>query len=109
MDPDFASIWLETRNEREPNKLICGIYREWNTDGAKSIPKQLESMQVLTKQIEQARSESKNMIIMADVNLNSDKWDDPTFTLKTISEELRDTLKQCGLKANDNGNHISSC
>ena len=48
MDTDFASIWLETRNEKEPNKLICGLYREWNNDGTKSIPKQLESIKVFT-------------------------------------------------------------
>ena len=38
------------------------------------------------------------MIILGDTNLCSEKWDLPDFKYKSISEELRSTLKQCGLQ-----------
>ena len=33
MDKDFSSIWMEVKNEKTKNTLVCGFYREWTKDG----------------------------------------------------------------------------
>ena len=97
MDKDFPSIWLEIRSHNSPIRLVCGFYREWTKNRDNSIGRQLESMKTFTKQIEQATRESNNIAIMGDANLDAMKWDEPKLKQKAISEELRDTLKQCGI------------
>ena len=39
----------------------------------------------------------KKIVIIGDVNLCSFKWNDSDFKLKTIAEEIKGTLAQCGM------------
>ena len=58
---------------------MCGFYREWTIEGTKSLKSQLAAMKIMTKQIEVASKENKQMIIMGDANLCTRKWKDPDF------------------------------
>ena len=94
---DFPSIWLELEQTNQKNMLMGGFYREWSPGGEKSIEAQLKAMRVFTNQIEQAALENKNIVILGDANLCSIKWNSPNFLHKKISDELQDTLTNCGL------------
>ncbi len=60
-------------------------------------------MQSFTKQIENASAEYKNVMILGDANLCSLRWDSPNFRYKKISEELRQSVAQCGMFQMDLG------
>ena len=94
---DFPSLWVEIENRAGKNILCGGFYREWAPKGLNTIDAQVRAIQVFTRQLELASQESKSVVVMGDANLCSLKWDSPSFTLKRISEELKDTLTQCGL------------
>ena len=98
MSEKFPSIWLELKQEHKQNILICGIYREWSKEGLLNLEEQLTAFKILTKQIEAADLEKKNLIVMGDVNLCSSKWNEADFKLKTIAEEIKSTLAQCGME-----------
>ena len=95
--PDFPSLWIELENDSGRNILCGGFYREWAPKGIKSIDAQVKAMQIFTRQIETASKEEKSIIILGDANLCSIRWNSPTFLQKRISEELRETLTQCGI------------
>ena len=95
---DFPSLWIEVENSQGVNSICGGFYREWAPNGNNSIEAQVGSMEAFTDQIERAASENKNLIILGDANLCSNRWNSPTFTYKRISDELRETLSQCGIK-----------
>ena len=96
--PNFPSIWVEVKNNQGVNTICGGFYREWAPGGEDTIEAQVRSMEVFTSQIESAANENKNLIILVDANLCSEKWDSPAYKYKRISEELRETLSNCGLK-----------
>ena len=104
MDNDFPSIWLEMKRDTKKNLLVCGFYREWTKDGDNSQERQIQSIKVLTNQIEVASKENKQIIITGDANLCSRVWRNEEYKYKRISEELLDTLNQCGLKEIQLGN-----
>ena len=66
-------------------------------EGTKSLGSQLAAMKILTKQIEVASKENKQMIIMGDANLCSRKWKDQDFKYRKTADELLDILTQCGI------------
>ena len=100
---DFPSLWVEIENDYGKNVLCGGFYREWSPSGDRSIEAQVNAMQVFTKQIENATTERKNVIILGDANLCSLRWDSPDFQHKRISNELRETVAQCGMSHMDLG------
>ena len=104
MDNDFPSIWLEMKRDTKKNLLVCGFYREWTKDGDNSQERQIQSIKVLTNQIEVASKENKQIIITGDANLCSRVWRNEEYKYKRISEELLDTLNQCRLKEIQLGN-----
>ena len=56
-------------------------------------------MEVFCKQIELASAfnKNRNIIILGDANLNSNKWDDPGFLHVKVATVLRYILDQNGL------------
>ena len=104
MSPDFPSIWLEMTRNNEKGCIISGFYREWTRNGIRSEEEQLKSMEVFTKQMEQASMENKNMILMGDANICTLKWDEDNFRQKNIAMEIKSSLAQCGLLNMDIGN-----
>ena len=95
---DFPSLWIEVENSAGVNSICGGFYREWTPNGKNTIEAQVGAMEVFTDQIERAASETKNLVILGDANLCSNRWNLPHFKYKRISDELRETLTQCGLK-----------
>ena len=118
---DFPSLWIEIENERGPNTICGGFYREWAPKGDNTIAAQVGAMEIFTEQIERAAAENKDLLIMGDANLCSERWDSPNFKHKQIADELKETLTQCGLtvlnlgktyladRLNPDGNEIESC
>ena len=47
--------------------------------------------------------EKKNLIVLGDVNICSNKWNDSGCKLKEIAEEIKSTLAQCGMEHIDLG------
>ena len=82
MDKNFPSIWLEIKQNHRKNLLICGFYREWSKDGLLNSEEQLSAIKILTSQIEKSDAESKNIVILGDMNLCASKWNDHDFNLK---------------------------
>ena len=75
MSSEFPSIWVEYKNENSKNVLICGLYREWTKNGDVTQEKQLQSIQILTAQLEAAANEEKEIIVLGDINLcSNNKW-----------------------------------
>ena len=100
---DFPSLWVEIENEVGKNVLCGGFYREWTPNGNRSIEAQVTAIQSFTKQIENATGEGKSVLVMGDANLCTLKWDSPNFKHKRISDELRETITQCGMYQVDLG------
>ena len=94
---DFPSLWMEVENPFGKNIICGGFYREWAPGGTNSIDAQVQSIQIFTSQIEKAASENKTILLLGDANLCCESWDSPGFLLKRVSDELRETLTQCGL------------
>ena len=97
MSSKFPSIWLEIEREHERNILACGFYREWSVDGQKTNQLQLASIKELTVQLETADSENVSIVMLGDVNLCAEKWNEEGFLHKPIAEEIKGTLAQCGM------------
>ena len=98
MSTEFPSIWLELNNNIMKNSLVAGFYRQWsNEDGTKEDAEEI-GMNIFSEQLEKAYKEEKNLIVMGDANLCSNKWQNPTFTNKKIANQLIGTLEACGLK-----------
>ena len=117
---DFPSLWVEVENSNGANTICGGFYREWAPLGKNTIEAQVTAMEMFTEQIERATAENKTILIMGDANLCSEKWKSPSYKYRRISEELRETLAQCGLiqvelgptyfadRLNDDGTEIKS-
>ena len=120
MTTEIPTIWLELKEANQRKTAIGGFYREWTHEGTKTVEEQLKNIELLNRQIETITSKYNNSIILGDANICSEKWDDPNFGNKTVSEALRSTLTESGLtprklgntfiadKQGENGNVISS-
>jgi hypothetical protein len=93
----FPSLWVEVVNRNRANTICGGFYREWMPSGKNSIDAQITAMEVFTEKIERATAKNKAILIMGDANLCSQKWRSPLYKYRRISDELRETLAQCGL------------
>ena len=72
-------------------------YRVWSHNGANSESSQLTRLDLLAKQIENASSKFKDVVIMGDANLDSNKWNDDKFLHKKAASALKDTLNSNNL------------
>ena len=97
MCTSFPSIWLERRrqgnNNIENSLAIGGFYREWSQNGQNSEASQMARMEVFSNQINEASLKCKNIIVLGDANLDSNKWNEDKFTHKHVSKILRDSLE----------------
>ena len=86
-DP-LSSIWLELNNKIVKNTLMAGFYRQWsNEDGSKEEAEE-NGMNIFSEQLDKAYKEEKNLIVMGDANLCSNKWLSSMFTHKKIANQL---------------------
>jgi hypothetical protein len=100
---EFPSLWLEIETVGGKNVLMGGFYREWAPKQDRSVEAQTTAMKIFTRQIEAASAEQKSIIILGDANLCCENWDAPQFQHKTVANELRETLVQCGLQVSKLG------
>jgi exonuclease III len=98
MSPDLPSIWLEYQGF-----LLCSLYREWSPQGDNSASSQMGQVEVLINQLNMAAASKKQLVVMGDINLDKQKWDDHTYSSFNLSEELRSCLAVCGLEIHDLG------
>ena len=103
MSETFPSIWLEIKKFPGASLLLCGLYREWDQDGAKTIESQIDRIKILSSQVETAATHSQNIIIMGDMNLCCKKWNTTEFRLKSVSEPWKSTISDHGLELIDVG------
>ena len=103
MTSQFPSIWLELERSNEKNLIIGGFYREWTRNLDNTMPTQLMNLKKFTEQIEEIAREKKPIVILGDANLCTNKWDNEDYKLKQLSNELKGTLAQGGLKIEDIG------
>ena len=97
-DENFPSLWIELDNNTGANTICGGFYREWAPlGGIRNIDAQIEAIEIFTDQIERAAAEKKQLIILGDANLCSERWNAANYTHKRIAGEIQETLIQCGL------------
>jgi len=116
MTHEIQSIWLEVLQGKKRKKptLICGLYREWDHEGEKSLESQKNRLQILTEQVDRASEEKKHIVVLGDINLCARKWDDPDvcYRLRCLAEDWKQCLARNGLRLHDVGdtyfsNHAS--
>ena len=61
---------------------MAGFYRQWSNEDGSKDEAEVKGMNIFTEQLETASKEEKNMIVMGDANLCSNKWQSPLFTNK---------------------------
>ena len=84
MSEKFPSIWLEVKQSYSKNVLVCGLYREWSSDGLLNMEDQLNTIKILTSQIEAADLEKKNIVVLGDVNICTNNTDTENQNMKSI-------------------------
>jgi hypothetical protein len=106
MSPSLPSIWLELHG-----LLLCSLYREWSPGGVKTTEAQLEQVKLLNSQVLSATTTKKGVVVLGDMNLDQDKWDEKAYSSFNLAEELRSCLSMCGLEIHELGktyfsNHV---
>ena len=76
---DTSTLWLEIERENKANYLIGGCYREWGSadlSSPKNISEdhQLARLQNITKTLQTATSEKKDLVFLGDINFDMKKW-----------------------------------
>ena len=105
MSDVFPSIWLEIKSAHKVPVLVAGIYRQWSHNGAKlGINQQTDQIKVLINQMQLGNESYEKIIMMGDVNLDSNKWEDDGFPLKSVSNPLLVALEECDLVITNLGN-----
>ena len=93
MTTEIPTIWLELTGHRKV--MICAVYREWSPkDGSSAAAS--EAMDSLCSQIRKAATLSKNIIVMGDINLCSEKWNSSTYQHRGLSVKFRECLSEAG-------------
>ena len=67
-----------------------------------SITQQLERLELLHSQIEKASKEGL-ILIIGDMNINLQKWEDPKYYQKQQAEKYQSIIGECGLEIIDFG------
>jgi hypothetical protein len=106
MSPGLPSVWLEVHG-----LLLCSLYREWSPGGVKTAEAQMEQVKLLNNQLRSATATKKGVVVLGDMNLDQDKWDEKGYSSYNLAEELRTCLSECGLEVHELGktyfsNHV---
>ena len=97
MSSQFSSIWVECRTSSSKKYLMGGCYREWTKNGDDSIEGQKARLHILLDQIGEASRECERVLIVGDMNLCSEKWNEKNYRYKSLSDPLLATLDTYGL------------
>ena len=102
MNDCIPTVWLDFKKDKQKSLLLGFYYREWSPSRNSSMEAQLEALTELMRQIHKA-TETKDVILMGDMNLCSQKWNDTNYRYKSLSQPLQDCLAECGLESQDVG------
>ena len=94
----LSNVWLQIIDKSQ-KVLICLMYREFSDlthKGQLSINEQIERLNIFHTQVEKASKEGL-ILIMGDMNINLEKWEDPNYYLKKLADEYHRLIGLCGL------------
>ena len=91
MSNDLSTIWIEIKRAQQKNVLCGGIYREWTTT-------EPEDLQKICSQVKKASKEKKSLVLIGDINLDADQWDEPTFYRKSLADVWKSEMAWRGLQ-----------
>ena len=105
---DTSTLWLEIERENKANYLIGGCYREWGSadlSSPKNISEdhQLARLQNITKTLQTATSEKKDLVFLGDINFDMKKWNQMRYKWKNISDAWRTAIAEINLNFADLG------
>ena len=99
MTEDFSSIWISISPFITGKRYnLCAFYREWNSNGNVSNSAQSERIQIFLEQIGKATVRNDRVLIMGDLNLCSNKWDDKNYPHKSLADEWRSGIAKYGMQ-----------
>ena len=98
MSEAIATLWLQVTRSDGRRVLMCGVYREWDHEGRNSMSDQSERLDVLTTQLDKGTLDSKSVVVLGDINLCSNQWNEPSYRLKSVSDAWREKVSACGLE-----------
>jgi hypothetical protein len=106
ISPGLPSVWLEVHG-----LLLCSLYREWSPRGVKTAEAQMEQVKLLNNQLLRATATKKGVVVLGDMNLDQEKWDEKGCSSYNLAEEFRTGLSECGLEVHELGktyfsNHV---
>ena len=81
-NPHSSCLWLELPRKNKKNILLCNVYRQW---GDRTIDPQKERLESIMTSLESAKAEDKEIMIIGDINLCMDIWDDADYKLKSLT------------------------
>ena len=93
MSKDCPSIWLQINGDIG-KVLICFYYGEWFGENKldKSTEAQRKKYNILLSQFIQAGSCCKKIVCLGDANLNSSKFNDPSYYLRNLVNDLETSI-----------------
>jgi exonuclease III len=104
MSPDFPSIWIEWETSNKKSTLVCGFYREWTKVGRITNGEQCKIMETFSDQTTRANSEGKDVVMLGDANLDSEKWNKINYRHYQVASEWQKNITRNGMKLMDIGN-----
>ena len=81
------------------------MYQEFSdltSKGQMSIIEQLERLKLFHLQVDKASNEG-SILVIGDMNINLQQWDDSKYYLKKLAEEYQSMIGECGLELIDFG------
>ena len=91
MSKELSTIWIEIIRAEQKSILCCGIYREWTGE-------QAEELEKLCSQVKIAVKEKKSLVLIGDINLDADKWDDTNYKNKGLADIWKREIAWRGLE-----------
>ena len=81
------------------------MYQEFSdltSKGQMSIIEQLERLKLFHLQVDKVSKEG-SILVIGDMNINLEQWDDSKYYLKKLAEEYQSMIGECGLELIDFG------
>ena len=58
----------------------------------------MESLKNFTSQMQRASNSNKKVIVLSDMNLCADKWNEEKFDHRPLADKIKTSLAACGMK-----------
>lgn len=110
MDPSVPSVWIRLdagltvargggRTAVHGAILLGGLYRQWSHGQDRSMEMEREQLETFTDQVSRAAAgNTSSIVLIGDVNLNSHRADDPTYTRRGLLSDLWRSTNAAGLR-----------